>query len=55
MPSLGLLVIATGRYLEFADSMITDLEAVADTGDVVVNLFTDADLGACSACRAATG
>jgi hypothetical protein len=45
MPSLGLLVIATGRYLEFADMMITDLEAVADTEDIVVNLFNDANAG----------
>lgn len=41
--SLGVLVIATGRYLEFAEQLLTDLEReLPPSQNMVVNLFTDA-------------
>ncbi len=43
MTSVGLLVIATGRYLAFAEDLLGDLDRLVDPArEVVVNLFTDA-------------
>ena len=43
MTSVGLLVIATGRYLAFAEDLLGDLDRLVDPSrEVVVNLFTDA-------------
>jgi N-acetylglucosaminyldiphosphoundecaprenol N-acetyl-beta-D-mannosaminyltransferase len=43
MSSLGLLIIATGRYLDFADTLLSDVDRILGDHDLVVNLFTDAD------------
>ena len=43
MSSLGLLIIATGRYLDFADTLLSDADDILGNRDIVVNLFTDAD------------
>jgi N-acetylglucosaminyldiphosphoundecaprenol N-acetyl-beta-D-mannosaminyltransferase len=43
MSRLGLLIIATGRYLDFADTLLADVDTVIGSGDVVANLFTDAE------------
>lgn len=50
MTSVGALVIATGRYLSFAEELLADLDhLVSPHRDVVVNLFTDASPAAVSA------
>lgn len=50
---VGLLVIATGRYLTFADDLLDDLDrVVSPSSDVVVNLFTDAAPTAVKSVRA---
>ncbi|RKS80307.1 glycosyl transferase family 6 [Motilibacter peucedani] len=41
--SVGLLVIATGRYVQFADDLVRDVEEhLVDAAEVTLNLFTDA-------------
>lgn len=56
-PDLGVLVIATGRYLDFARDLVADLDrhVVPTGGPIVVNLLTDRTEDAAGLAHSAQG